>query len=151
MEPLSLQYLLEANKAELQGEIVARSCQGYDLLLLDRYLLSGIAHGVVRGIPEEDILALQKPLIPPDYTILFDLPAEMALGRSQAITERDEQDVRQLEAVRQTFLRLMQHIPGRVIDATRDANIISDEVLNCLIGQFPQLANSSRLILEGMT
>lgn len=138
LDPLVLQYLLEANKLELQAEIKRLADGGHEMLLIDRYLLSGVAYGIARGIPFEQIKALQAPLTKPTFTFLFDLPADEALARSQAVTERDEQDVEQLHKVRRLFQKYAydRYAPADVIiDARTDPDTIHDHIMSCLIGR----------------
>jgi dTMP kinase len=137
MHTTTLQYLLEANKMELQDKIQLMSDVGVDVILIDRYLLSGLAYGVARGVDPDLIRALQSPLRKPDFTVLFDLPVEVALLRAQLITERDEADLELMRKVRQLYLNeIAADETAVIVDASHDLALVTlllEHVIYCFM------------------
>lgn len=135
LDVLTLQYLLEADKAHAQKEIESLERAGFDYLLIDRYLLSGLAYGLARGLDFTWMVQLQRPLREPHLTIIFDITAEEALQRSQSQVQRDEQDVAFLEEVRTNFLG-WEGMPGfHVIPANREPQAVHEETMRLLLPQ----------------
>lgn len=134
MEPLTLQYLLESNKVEWQRQFSLWEADGLDLLLIDRYDLSGLAHGIGRGIDPDLIVALQSPLRKPHLTFLFDVDVELAAARSQVVLERDEQDLALLRRARAAFKELAVNAPTvQVIDASQSPEAIHRIVMGAIL------------------
>lgn len=118
LDPLALQYLLEANKVEWLPVFSTWAQNGTDFLLLDRYRLSGLVYGLARGLSADQVASLQAPLIQPSLTLVYDVDVQAALARMQNATERDEQDPLFLQRVRDLYCQTAVSDPhAHVIDA----------------------------------
>jgi dTMP kinase len=139
-------------------ELLRERLAANDVLVLDRYVASNIAHQGSK-LPAEQQPALFDfveqleyevyDLPRPSLNVLLDLPAETAqelIGRKQArnYTEKShdlqEADRSYLEGVRQTYLELSRRHPGswRVISCLQESRLrtvdeIGDEMLELVL------------------
>jgi dTMP kinase len=114
-----------ASRRQNLVEVIEPSLEAGLHVLCDRFTDSTLAYqGVGRGLPEEWILALDELATGgrrPDFTLLFDLPAEVALGRGQSSERRkagavdriDKEGLAFYEKVRGAYLAMVEAEPER--------------------------------------
>ena len=121
-----------ASRRQNLVEVIEPSLEEGIHVLCDRFTDSTLAYqGVGRGLPAEWILALDELATGgrrPNFTLLFDLPAEVALGRGQsserqrkgAVDRIDKEGLAFYEKVRGAYLDLAGAEPERfrVVDSS---------------------------------
>lgn len=132
--------LFAAARRQHLVETILPALQAGKLVLSDRFIDSSIAYqGVARGIPAEDIWAINQFGIEdhmPDLTLLIDVPAEVGLERiykSQGQRQFDRLDQESIEfhqLVRNAFLEIEQN-NERVILVDGDQSV-ADVTKDCL-------------------
>ncbi|MFH1080528.1 MAG: dTMP kinase [Pseudomonadota bacterium] len=136
--------LFAAARAQHVQEVILPALAAARVVLCDRFSDATLAYqGFGRGLDLEFIKSLNHfsaEALEPDLTILFDLPEEVGLGRAidriarlegAAREDRFEQeDLAFHRKIRNGYLSLAGEKPGRfrVIDATRDLQVIHQEV-----------------------
>ena len=96
---------------------------------MDRYIYSGIAFSVAKGLDYTYCRMPDVGLPRPDAVIFLDLPAELAEGREGFGGERYEKRELQ-EKVRKVFGEVRRREGGdwNVIDATKGIDAVAEEV-----------------------
>ncbi len=153
IHPFLVSLLYAGDRLESR-ETLLRELDNHEVVILDRYVASNIAHQCAK-LAEEDQAELegwieqiefgQNKLPRPDVTLLFDLPAaaaqELIAKKSQrSYTDRSadlqESDLGYLQRVRSVYLRLAarseswQSIAVEESGATRSIDDIANEVLD---------------------
>jgi dTMP kinase len=115
--------------------------QGNDVVC-DRFTDATLAYqGAGKGIPQDRLQTLARwvhPGLKPDFTLLIDVPAELAAKRLQTQQRRPDRFEREsLEffvRVRQHYLQLAADEPKRwvSIDGTQSLEQVRAEVIQCL-------------------
>jgi dTMP kinase len=147
-------FLYLADRAQHMQEIILPALEQGKVVLCDRHTDSTLAYqGYGRGID----LALLRRLneiasrgVRPDLTLLFDCPVEISLSRtarrqSQPATLQSREDrferekIEFHEKVRHGFLELAKAEPQRfrVIDATRSAADVGQEIMDIIDRELP--------------
>lgn len=129
MSPMTELLLIFAARAQHVDQLIRPHLEAGDTVLCDRFTDASFAYqGGGRGLPEEDILALERLVqrdLQPDLTLLLDVPVETGLQRAAARGTEDrfegESEVF-LERVRAAYLTRARRHSERfvVIDATAD-------------------------------
>ena len=115
-------------------------------MICDRFTDSTYAYqGAGRGLPRETIRRIEAVAVPdikPDLTLLLDLPAADGLART-ALRKHDETrferfDLAFHERLRECFRTIARNHGDRcvVIDAARDADAVSAEILSTVERRF---------------
>ncbi|MGB1586139.1 MAG: dTMP kinase [Thermoplasmatota archaeon] len=134
---LTTAFLFLADRAQHVPQIKAHLEKGD--VLCDRFAHSTLAYqSVALGMdqPLEFLRDLHRPLdLWPDHVLLFDLPADVAVGRAEsrgATTPYEK--VAFLEEVRTAYLGLAQAEPQRftIIDATQSPEQVAADCLAAL-------------------
>lgn len=131
MEPLALQLIFCADRAQHLANVIEPALQVGKWVVCDRYALSTLAYGSL-GAPLDVLKAANKDFRRPDLTILLDVPAEVAVtrirkGRGGKI-ELFEQAA-MLKKVRRNYLKLRNYFPRtRVVNGDRPINEVAAEV-----------------------
>lgn len=143
MDPWTEALLYAASRREHLVQTVQPAIAAGKVVLSDRYLDSSLAYqgggrelGVDR-IAELNAFATQGQL--PDLTIYLDLPVEVGLERIFAnrkgkIDRLDEEELSFHQAVRQTYLELVEKSPERIklVNANQDVQAVIEEVKQVL-------------------
>ncbi len=154
IHPFLVSLLYAGDRLESR-ETLLNSLDAHEIVILDRYVASNIAHQCAK-LPADEQRELQSwieeieygrhQLPRPDVTLLFDLPAEsaqrlIALKSQRSYTDRkadlQEADAEYLERVRSVYLRLASQNPDwRKIEIEQAGNLrkmgeISEEVALC--------------------
>jgi dTMP kinase len=129
-----MQLLYVANRFEWKPEIDRELAAG-TVLVCDRYLASSIAYGEAQGLDPKWLAEIQTPLPRPDLTVLLDISPDVSQTRKQAGRDKYERDMTLLSRVRASYVRQAQEHEWATIDATRDRQIVSAEVLRAVSGR----------------
>ena len=134
--------LLFAARAQLLEEQVTPALAAGDTVICERFLPSSYAYQGQEGggqAPDNWILQLEKFLQPfpaPAHTLLFDLPAKLALQRrhnSDAADRFSTRDVLFFNHVRRRYLKYAdEHDNATVINVARDLQQVRTDILHCL-------------------
>jgi dTMP kinase len=128
--------LFAAARAQLVDEVIRPALRRGDVVICDRFGDSSIAYqGGGRGLAVmaiESLVVFATEGLEPDLTILLDLDVSIGLRRKKgAARDRLESEDRTFhERVRRAYLARAASLPDRVVvlDATRDADDLSDEI-----------------------
>jgi dTMP kinase len=136
--------LFAAARAQHVHEVILPALAAERVVLCDRFSDATLAYqGFGRGLSLEFIRrlnAFSAVELKPDMTLLFDLPAEVGLGRAmeriahiQGAPREDrfeQEDLAFHQSIRSGYLSLAKDEPERIrmIDATRDVQTICQEV-----------------------
>ena len=115
-------------------------------VVCDRFLDSTVAYqGYGHGLGTDMVDHLHRLLFgafQPDLTLIFDLPVDMGLGRTQRRGgDEDRYERMELEfheRLRNGFLEIAKRYPDRcaVVDAAKDENDVYDDVIACVNARF---------------
>jgi dTMP kinase len=132
--PYILQLLNTANRWE-KLSIIKENLEKNKIVLIDRYIFSGIAYGIANGLPKKWVISLEEGLPKPLITILLDIPAEEAIKRILKTKKPDryESNIEYLSKVRKIFLQLAKNKGWIKIDASKPIDIIEKEILNKIL------------------
>lgn len=139
LDPMTeLLLMFAARRENVVGSIVPALEAGHDVIC-DRFTEASHAYqGGGRGLgaaPVETLSGLVHPDLQPDLVLVLDVPVEVGLAR---IRKRGDQPDRFegdradfLERVRAAYLERAAANPDRfrVVDASRDADVVRDEVV----------------------
>jgi len=139
-EPMHIEteaLLMFAARREHLAQVIEPSLQAGKIVISDRFTDASFAYqGGGRGLSLDTLNALETlvqgrgaGLIQPDFTLLFDLPGEIAQERRSKVRTPDKfehLDLYFFENVRSEYLRRAQADPDRfmVIDARQSPEII---------------------------
>ena len=128
LEDHAIHLLFSANRWEALPQLLSALGAG-QTLILDRYIYSGIAFSVAKGLDYTYCRMPDVGLPKPDAVIFLDLPPELAEGREGFGGERYEKRELQ-EKVRKVFDDVRRREGGEwsVIDATRGIDAVAEEV-----------------------
>ena len=125
--------LFEAARAQHVQEVIRPALERGKVILCDRYTDSTLAYqGYGRGLSLDHLDAVNRIAtggLPPDFTILLDLPPEIGLARKDHETLGDSIGKESLEfhqRVRAGYLELAQREPKRMVVV--DASLPKDHV-----------------------
>ena len=128
LEDHAIHLLFSANRWEALPQLLSALGAG-QTLILDRYIYSGIAFSVAKGLDYSYCRMPDVGLPKPDAVIFLDLPPELAEGREGFGGERYEKRELQ-EKVRKVFDEVRRREGGEwsVVDATRGIDAVAEEV-----------------------
>ena len=129
--PDVMQLLYVANRYEHRMQIETEIARG-TVLICDRYLASSIAYGEAQGLDPAWLVEMQRRLPQPDLTILLDIPPEVSAQRKTKARDRYERDLELLARVRHSYHRQAAGEGWVTVDATRDRELITTEVLRAV-------------------
>ena len=125
--------LFEAARAQHVQEVIRPALERGEVILCDRYTDSTLAYqGYGRGLSLDHLRAVNHIAtggLPPNFTILLDLPPEIGLARKDHETLGDSIGKESLEfhqRVRAGYLELAQREPIRMVVV--DASLPKDQV-----------------------
>jgi dTMP kinase len=143
--------LYSASRSQLVEEVIKPALSGGKIVLSDRYADSTLAYqGYGRQL---DLVALTSITqfatggLRPDLTIYLDIDVEEGLSRrttgGEEMNRMDLQRVEFYQRVRQGYLTLAAAEPNRwtIIDASRPAGQVQDDIRSCLVAYLGPLAN----------
>lgn len=131
--PESVHLLFSANRWELSSTIREKLESG-TILILDRYIASGIAFSMAKGLSKEWCISPDSGLPAADITFYLELPAEQAALRKDYGNERYEKVSFQNHVSIAYHSQKQYHPPPWVcIDAQQSPQIIHQQVLEQIL------------------
>lgn len=124
--------LYAASRAQLVAEVIEPALAEGKTVLCDRYVDSSVAYQVYgRGLPHEDVLAVNRPAtrgIEPSLTILLMMPTEEGLARAtRRAADRIEREAIEFHhRVAEGYRRLTEENPRRI--RVFDARLPRDDI-----------------------
>lgn len=122
-------------------ERIAESVSRGDVVLCDRYFASTVAYQSSgldgRAVDAEWLLSINSRFIDrPDLVVLLDIDPEKGLGRVGSRGEEVSkfEDLEFLRRVRSCYLALAERFGFRVVDASRSADEVFEEVMSIVEG-----------------
>jgi dTMP kinase len=106
-------------------------------VLCDRYYHSTIAYqGYVQGIPLNYVLNVQSIFPKPDLTLIFDLPADLAMQRAaKRGTKKDKYETLEFQKnLREAYLKLPEILQENIviIDATKSEEEVKQQAIKAI-------------------
>ena len=156
LSPLAELYLFLADRAQHISEVIQPALEAGQVVLCDRYADSTIAYqGYGRGMPLAELreaCGMAARNLPPDLTLLLDLPPHAGLARAGArnresgtVISEGRFDAESLdfhERVRRGYLELAAQAPGRitVIDAARERDAVLHDCMAAIAARLERAA-----------
>jgi dTMP kinase len=122
-----MQLLYVANRYEHKSLIETEKARG-TILVCDRYLASSVAYGEAQGLDAQWLIDVQSHLPQPDLTFLLDIAPDVSARRKAHDRDRYERDLALLGRVRESYLQQAQRYGWRVLDASRDRDLVATDV-----------------------
>ncbi|AKG39366.1 hypothetical protein MA03_04610 [Infirmifilum uzonense] len=135
LDPDAEAYLFAADRIILQKEVVLPALESGKIVVSDRSVFASLAYQVVRGLPADFIMAINRSIRLPDIVVLLDLPLELAVKRLEARGETTRfEDPSFMQKVRERYLELAREYNSLfiVIDASRTIHEVHQEILTKL-------------------
>jgi len=104
----------------------------YDIVILDRYILTQLVYATASGIPREWVASLTSQMTVPDMGIVLDLPAKTARERRRN-HDVYEKDLTFQETVRDNYRKEGRYFGYEIIDAIKSPKEIHLEIKKILV------------------
>lgn len=130
-QPDTLQLLYIANRFEFRSKM-ASWLEAGTMVVCDRYLASSIAYGEAQGVDAAWLTEIQRFLPQPSLTLFMDMSPTVSLTRKKADRDKFERDMPLLGRVRESYIRQSAAADWTRIDAERDKDSVSAEVLSAV-------------------
>ncbi len=146
--------LFEASRSQLVREIIKPALERGVCVIADRFFDSTTVYqGAARKLDREIVERLNAFAVGdcvPDITFVLDVDAETARSRMQQPRRADrmeQQPSEFYEQVREAYRDLVRHEPDRIVllDGSRDADKIENEIWEIVSSRFPMLAKTSNI------
>lgn len=122
-----IHLLFSANRWELRDQLI-KLLQSGTWVVLDRYVYSGIAFSIVKGLDEVWCRAPDIGLPEPDLILFLDVSEQVARSRGGFGKERYEKAELQ-KKVRAAFMKLFQGVEQvRIVDAGMSVEHVQKEI-----------------------
>jgi dTMP kinase len=148
MRPETELLLFEASRSQLVREIIKPALERTVCVIADRFFDSTTVYqGAARKLDRQIVEQLNAFAIAdcvPDITFVLDINPETAHSRMQQPRRPDrmeQQPAQFYEEVRQAYRELAAREPSRIVllDGSRDADEIENEIWKTLCSRFPNL------------
>ncbi len=108
-----------------------------NIVLSKRWLESNVVYQKANEIDEKRILSLEKNIIKQDYTLIIDLPADIALKRIDKLESKEDlyEDAIFLGKVRELFFNLKDYYPfgeASIINGMNPPDVVNKQILKFL-------------------
>src|SRR5437660_12494771 len=147
--------LFAASRSQLVREVIRPALERGTCVIADRFFDSTTAYqGAARKLDRQMIERLNTFAVGdclPDITFVLDVDAATAMSRMQHAprkADRMEQQAAEFyERVREGYREIAARDPGRImlIDGSRDADEIENEIWKSFCSRFPLLAKTSNI------
>jgi dTMP kinase len=155
LHSLALECIIAADKYNMIHTFNQWRHEGYDVLLLDRYVLSTLAYALskLNAPPSEWLFNLIEHLPEPDFHVYLDIHPELSMKRKgkHGDNDRYESDFSFLERVRDYYMtvfnRLNEEEPGSavIVDADQPVEEIAEHILEEVLEYLRQAEPSEPL------
>ena len=154
MTPETELLLFEASRSQLVRETIKPALERGLCVIADRFFDStSVYQGAARKLDREMVERLNAFVVgdcAPDITFVLAVDAATAASRMQKPRKADrmeQQPAEFYERVREAYRQLAKREPNRVvlIDGSRDANQIENEIWEMLGSRFPVLSKRSNI------
>ena len=154
MTPETELLLFEASRSQLVRETIKPALERGLCVIADRFFDStSVYQGAARKLDREMVERLNAFVVgdcAPDITFVLDVDAATVASRMQKPRKADrmeQQPAEFYERVREAYRQLAKREPNRVvlIDGSRDANQIENEIWEMLGSRFPVLSKRSNI------
>jgi dTMP kinase len=139
IDPITEMLLYQAARAQLVRERIEPSLQAHRTVISDRFLLANLVYqGSGGGVPIDQIWAagaIATAGRKPDFTVLLDLPVEVAQSRLGGVKDRlERRSLEYFERVRQGFLENVTQTCSHflVVDAEETPEAIHASIVAAL-------------------
>jgi dTMP kinase len=126
-----MQLLYVANRHEWKQAIEVWTRDGR-AVVCDRFLASSVAYGEAQGLDPAWLTLIQATLPQPTVTVLLDIAPDVAARRKRENRDKYEQDLGMLGRVRTSYLRQAAQQQWIVIDADREREAITFDIIDAL-------------------
>ncbi|MFH1424988.1 MAG: dTMP kinase [archaeon] len=126
--PLVDTMLFIADRAEHVEQEIKPALEQGKTVICERYTYSTIAYQAAQGLDMEWLKSLNSFAPKPDIVILLDVPPEVGAGRTT--TEEKFENTEFLTKVRGNYLKLAEESGFKIIDASREVDLVQDEIRN---------------------
>jgi len=154
MTPETELLLFEASRSQLVREIINPALEHGVCVISDRFFDSTTVYqGAARKLDRKTVERLNMFAVGdcvPDVTFVLDVDAVTAESRMQQprrVDRMEQQPAEFYERVREAYRELATRAPNRVvlIEGSRNADEIEDEIWEMLCSRFPALAKTSNV------
>ena len=136
ISPLTELLLFNASRAQLVTEIIRPNLENEITVICDRYADSTIAYqGYGRGLDLEIVRMINNAAsqrLPPNLTILLDMPVEAGLARKRGKRHDrfEQEDITFHHRVREGYLKLAANEPKRwlIVDASQSKSKVTQTI-----------------------
>eukprot|EP00474_Spongospora_subterranea_P001039 CRZ01497.1 hypothetical protein [Spongospora subterranea] len=139
MSDHAMHLLFSANRWEMSESITSKLSSGITLIV-DRYVFSGIAFSVAKGLDMDWCRSCDIGLPSPDVTFLLDMPCEESKQRGGYGRERYENDEMQIH-VRRIF-QMLQRPEWKIINASRPVDVVHNEIRTLVNSDMDRISKS---------
>jgi len=128
--PVVFQSIYGANRRVFQQTYLPTLASHFDVVVLDRWTLSGRVYGAEAGVADEVTDCIQRGLVEPDLTLLLDGTPFAAPAEDDAY-EADQDFQRRL---RDRYRAWAQTRPdARIIDANRSEHTVCQDLVRAIL------------------
>lgn len=130
LSPAAAQLLFAADRYQEVDRIKELAPHG---LVIDRYIMSGLAYGAALGLDVDWLITLQKHLPQPDLTIVLDVPVITAMNR---LAGKDiyEADAAFLRKVHSAYFLLSHRLEALILDGTQSMGEVHKNIIQAVKG-----------------
>lgn len=132
IDPLALQLLFTADRAEHVNEFIIPKLKAGNTVITDRYMFSTIAYGSAGGVDTETLIKANSQFLVPDATFVIYTNAKTAVERLRKRGSMIDyfEKVGFLSRANDTFRRIRRRYPHYfLIDGNRPIEKISEEII----------------------
>ncbi len=147
IDELTIHYLLETDRAQIQTKLNQFEKTDIDFVIIDRYLMTGVVYGMVcRGYDPSFCEDLQSVFYKPKLNIVIDLDPKVALERvNKEKGDYYEEQLDLQEQLRNTFLTLAKSpvYISEIVNGAVSAEDLGNSILE-IVGRYFLQVNRQR-------
>lgn len=128
---LIIQALMCVDKLEHQDKLIRFYEEDYNLLILDRYSMSGMVYGMADGLEKGWLHTIMQTLIDPDLTFVLDISVEESMKRRPERRDYYERNDIKLQRVRNLYVDQVKEQPECCFVV--DGSLPQEEVTNRIV------------------
>lgn len=129
---LLLQSLMTVNRYESQCLVEESHVEG-ELVILDRYWLSGLVYGQMDGLDSDWLVRVHERLLQPSKWLVLDISVAESFKRRPVREDCYEDNVERLEKARTMYKVFAEEDPSAfLIDGMQDEELVLDEIMQAV-------------------